>query len=105
MPKPTIQQVKEKYEMDLINIEGVTGVGFHYENGQPVIWVYVERKTKLISDNIPDALDGYPVRIEATGELNALETDHRSSQECGPSGRVDASHDINSKEEFNILPA
>lgn len=68
----TIHQIKEKHQAHLMGIDGVEGVGVGEEAGKPVIKVYVVRKTKPLQKSIPDELEGYPVRIESTGEFNTL---------------------------------
>ncbi|MDQ3705156.1 MAG: hypothetical protein M3437_08040 [Chloroflexota bacterium] len=64
---PTIKQIKEKHEMQLMSIDGVEGVGIGEDRGQPIIQVYVVRKTRRLKAQIPDELGGYPVQIESTG--------------------------------------
>jgi hypothetical protein len=68
----TIHKVKAKHEMRLMGIDGVEGVGIGEEEDQPVIKVYVARKTRQLKKQIPDELEGYPVRIESTGEFHTL---------------------------------
>jgi len=68
----TIEQVKEKYEMQLLtSIEGITGIGIGSESGKPVIKVYVENESVAQDAKIPRQLEGYPVSIEVTGEFHA----------------------------------
>jgi len=69
----TIEQVKKKYEMQLLTeIDGITGIGIGDEAGKPVIKVYVEKNTKPLQEKIPRQLEGYCVRTEVTGEFKAL---------------------------------
>ena len=72
--KPTIYQVKEKHELELMKIPGVTGVGIGENPRKPglVIKVYVERATPELKKTIPAELEGYPVVLEASGEIHAL---------------------------------
>ena len=70
--KASIEKVKEKYETQLLNIEGVEGVGIGEESGRPVIKVYVVKKTKTLQGKIPARLEGYPVSMEVTGEFHAF---------------------------------
>jgi hypothetical protein len=71
---PTIDQVKEKHEMELMAIPGVTGVGIGQDSRKPggVIKVYVERTTPELTRKIPKQIEGYSVAIEQTGEFRAL---------------------------------
>jgi hypothetical protein len=68
----TIERVKEQHETELMNLEGVEGVGIGEEGDRPVIKVYVSAKTKEIQQRIPRQLEGYPVLVEATGEFRTL---------------------------------
>ncbi len=72
--KSTIEQVKKRNEMSLMNIQGVTGVGIGEDDRKPgrVIKVYVERATPSLQKKIPSQLEGYPVRLEQTGEFHAF---------------------------------
>jgi len=70
--RESIEQVKSKYEMEWLRIEGVEGVGIGEENEKPVIRVYVAKKTKTIQEKVPSQIEGYPVRIEVSGEFHAL---------------------------------
>jgi hypothetical protein len=71
---PTVDQVKEKHELELMAIPGVTGVGIGQDPRKPglVIKVYVERTTAELTKKIPSEIEGYPVAIEPTGEFRAL---------------------------------
>ncbi len=68
----TIEQVKEKHESKLMSIQGVEGVGIGEELGKPFIKVYVAKKTKSLETKIPKQMEGYPVKIEESGEFKAL---------------------------------
>lgn len=72
--KPTIEQVKAKYEMQLLNVEGVQGVGIgdSEDRDECVIKVYVDKRTKSLREKIPEQIEGYPVKIETTGEFHAF---------------------------------
>lgn len=73
-PKP-IEQVQEKYTDSLMSLDGVVGTAVGELNGKPCIKVYVKRKTAETKKGIPKSLEGYPVVIEETGELKALDQD------------------------------
>jgi hypothetical protein len=70
----TIDQIKEKHEMNLMAIPGVSGVGIGEDPRKPgrVIKVYVERITPELKQKIPAKVDGYSVSIEQTGEFRAV---------------------------------
>ena len=42
-------------------------------NGEPCIKVYVLEKTDELTEKIPSRVDGFPVVIQQTGEVRALE--------------------------------
>jgi hypothetical protein len=71
--KPTIEQIKAKYESHFFNIEGVEGVGIGEELSKPVIMVYVSKKTQALQKKIPNQIEGYSVKIEVTGEFHAFD--------------------------------
>jgi hypothetical protein len=70
--KPAIEKIKAKYEKEFLGLEGVEGVGIGEELGKPVIKVYVVRKTRSLQERIPSQIEGYPVRMEVTGEFHAF---------------------------------
>ncbi len=67
----SIEQVKEKYEDELMRISGVAGVGIGECNGAPCIKVYIEKET-LETKNIPNQLEGFKIETEFTGPIEAL---------------------------------
>ncbi|KWT92720.1 hypothetical protein [Candidatus Magnetominusculus xianensis] len=68
----SIEEVKSRYEMGLIIINEVVGVGIGEEKGIPVIKVYVIEKTKSVMEKLPLQIEGYRVVIEVTGEVHAF---------------------------------
>ena len=70
--KLTIEQVKEHHQSELLSIDGVEGIGIGEEEDRPVIKVYVSDKSKEVQSRIPRELQGYPVRIEMSGEFNII---------------------------------
>jgi len=75
MPKLTIEQAQEKYQDQWMAIPGVVGVGLGAVDDEPVIKVLVLRKTPELEQKIPKEVEGYPVVIEETGVIRALEQD------------------------------
>ena len=70
--KPIDQVIKDRQEM-LMAIPGVQG--FYQgqtENGGDCIVIMIDSLTEVNRDKLPDSLDGYPVRIEAGGEVKPL---------------------------------
>lgn len=68
----TIEEVMEKHESELMEIEGVVGVGIgESDAGVLQIEVYVDKKTPELEKKIPSELGGYSVEIVETGEITA----------------------------------
>jgi hypothetical protein len=57
----------------LMNIPGVTGVGQTEIDGRMCILVMLEQRLPEIEAAIPSTLEGYPVAIEVSGVIQALE--------------------------------
>jgi hypothetical protein len=72
-PMPTdIQKVQEKYTDSLMSIPGVEGIGIGKKGSRDCIVVFVRKISKEIKHKIPKELEGYPVKIESTGEFRAF---------------------------------
>ena len=73
MAKPAIEDVKNRYEDQLLGQEGVVGVGTGKTlTGEMCIKVYIIEKTPKVEGVIPKELEGYKVEIEEVGEIKAL---------------------------------
>jgi hypothetical protein len=68
---PTIEQVKEQYESDLLRIDGVVGVGISECEDKPCIKVYLENESANLKKQIPKELDGFKVDMQVTGAIQA----------------------------------
>lgn len=62
--------VKRRHEPELMEIDGVEGVGFGVRTGQEVILAYV--RDAAVADRLPREVEGVPVAVEVTGEVRAL---------------------------------
>jgi hypothetical protein len=69
----TIEQVKERYEDDLMGIKGVVGVAIGRCEGNPCIKVYLENDSSTARKQIPAQLNGFKVDTEVTGPFKALQ--------------------------------
>lgn len=67
-----IEDVQSRHEQQLMSIPGVTAVGIGEQNGQPVIVVMVKQRTAELNKKLPSQLEGFAVKIEVSGELNAF---------------------------------
>lgn len=65
----TIEQVKQKYEMEWIKIPGVEGVGISEDKGEESIIVYVS--SNEIKDKLPAKVAGFRVKFQHTGKFQA----------------------------------
>lgn len=72
MVKPTIQLVKERYESELMAVEGVVGVGISQCEGKACLKVFLANKSPSLQAQIPTRLDGFRVDTEVTGKIEAL---------------------------------
>jgi len=73
VPEKSIEEVLDKYTDELMAIPGVVGVAQGLLNDKPCITVLVIKETSELRKKIPKFLEGYPVIIEETGEIRALE--------------------------------
>lgn len=67
-----IEEVLKEHTDDLMAIPGVVGTGQGLCDGKPCIKVFVIKKTIELQEKISGKLEGYPVKIEETGEIRAL---------------------------------
>ena len=68
-----INAVKEDHTKELMSLPGVVGayVG-QLDDGTPCIGVMVVNKTPELEKKIPKMLEGYPVKVDETGEIRPL---------------------------------
>ena len=73
-PKRDINVVLAAHDKELLAIPGVVGVyvGTLEDRRTPCLRVMVARKTAE-SRKVPQSIEGYPVVIEVTGEIRALD--------------------------------
>jgi hypothetical protein len=64
----SIESVMRKYEVQLMRLPNVTGVGIGEKKGKEVIIVFVKRKVSEValqpSEIIPKTLEGYETNVE-----------------------------------------
>jgi hypothetical protein len=61
----------EKHQDRLMAIPGVVGVGIGGSEDSPVIVVMVTTGGAAMRKQLPDQIEGYPVKVEVTGEITA----------------------------------
>jgi len=57
----------------LMSLAGVVGVAQGEHEGQPCIVVLVARESAELLGSIPSTIEGYPVQVKVTGEIQALD--------------------------------
>jgi hypothetical protein len=67
-----IDKVLEEDGASLMDLPGVVGVGQTEVDGRPCILVILERRSQEIEAAIPSTLKGYPVAVEVSGVILAL---------------------------------
>jgi hypothetical protein len=72
MSAPTITDVLARHTPELMRIPGVVGTAQGEQDGRPSILVFVQEETDSLSMAIPASLEGFPVRIQVTGEIKPM---------------------------------
>jgi hypothetical protein len=67
-----IEVVLERNQSRLMSISGVIGVGIGGSPQSPVIVVMVKQMTLELKEKLPRQLNGFPVRVEVSGEVTAF---------------------------------
>lgn len=75
MPRKSISDILARHTGGLMAMPGVVGVGEGVFRGKPCILVFVAKKDAEALRRIPTSLDGYPVRVETSGEFRATPKD------------------------------
>ena len=69
MPEESIEAVLNEHTSNLMSLSGVVVTSQGECSGQPCILVLVAINTQELREQIPLAIDGYPVSIQETGEF------------------------------------
>jgi len=67
-----IEEALAEHTPALMSLPGVVGTAQGFCDNQPCIVIYVIQKTPELEQKIPSTLEGFPTRIEETGEIRAL---------------------------------
>ena len=70
--RPNIEQVIQQYEADLIDIDGVVGLGISECQQELCIKVYLESKSPKLKKKIPTKLGKFKVDTEVIGSVEPL---------------------------------
>ncbi len=69
----TIEEVLKQHTDRLMSLPGVVGTAIGECERKPCIKVLVVKRTPELVKTIPSTLEGFPVVIEETGEIRALD--------------------------------
>jgi hypothetical protein len=73
MSGKTIEQVQQEHTAAWMALPGVVGTAIGLHRDKPCILVLTAANTKQIRRKIPATVDGYPVVVQYTGEIRALD--------------------------------
>lgn len=73
MPDLSIADVFDNNRESIMALPGVVGFGIGEQGGKPCLRVMVEVATPAVRVGIPDLLGGYPVVVDETGPISALD--------------------------------
>lgn len=73
MAGKTIQQVQEEHTDEWMAIRGVVGTALGQCEGKPCILILTASDTEQVRGTIPPTVEGYPVVVQHTGEIRALD--------------------------------
>jgi hypothetical protein len=68
-----IEEALKQHTDQLMNLPGVVGVAIGESEGKPCIKVLIVQKTPELANKIPSNLEGFPVVVEETGTIRALD--------------------------------
>lgn len=67
--QPSIQEVKQKHEAELMELPGVVSVGIgRDEQGRAVIAIGLDRDRPEVREQLPQRLEGYDVHTTVVGK-------------------------------------
>jgi len=73
MSRKTIEQVQAEHTDEWMAIPGVVGTAIGLHEGKPCILILTAGNAEQIRKQIPSAAEGYPVVIQPSGEIRALD--------------------------------
>ena len=73
MSGKTIEQVQQEHTDEWMAIPGVVGVAIGESGGRACILVLTAVDSGQIRERIPATVDGYPVVLQYTGDVRALD--------------------------------
>jgi len=73
MPSKSIETVLAENADRLMAVDGVVGTAIARCRGRPCIRVFVVEDSPEVRSRLPRTLDGYPIDIQETGEIRAIQ--------------------------------
>ncbi len=73
MTGKTIQQVQEEHTAEWMAIPGVVGTAIGQCEDKPCILILTASNTEQVRRKIPATVEGYPVVVQYSGEVRALD--------------------------------
>jgi len=73
MSEKTIEQVQQEHTDAWMAIPGVVGTAIGQRKSKPCILILAASNAEQVRRTIPATVEGYPVVIEYTGEIRALD--------------------------------
>jgi len=73
MSGKTIEQVQQEHTDEWMEIPGVVGVALGQSVGKACILVLTAADTEQVREQVPATVDGYPVVLQYTGDVRALD--------------------------------
>lgn len=72
-PRAPLTEVHSRHSAELMAIEGVVGTAeSQLPDGRPCILVLIRENSPALRRAIPTEIEGWPVRIQVTGEIRAM---------------------------------
>jgi hypothetical protein len=72
-PSRTLTEVLAAHTPELMAIPGVVGTAeSRLDDGRPCVLILVKRLTPELRERLPKQLEGWPVKIEESGEIHAM---------------------------------
>jgi len=73
MTERSIDEVLKDKTNEWMSIPGVEGVAIGLYKGKPCIRIFTSARPQQLRAKIPPTIEGYPVIVEQTGPIRALE--------------------------------
>ncbi len=73
----SIEAAQQQLTDSVMSLPGVVGTAIGECEGAPCIKVYVVQNSQELTDKIPSTFEGFPVVVEATGEIRARDSTDR----------------------------